>query len=157
MLLNAAYCWLQAQGMNAMRGPWSFASQEWGLVVEGFTPPPVIMAPYNPPYYNTQLTAFGLQKVKDLMVYYADAAEGYQVPERYLTLTDKIQKRYGVTVRPVNMKNLEADVVTIVDLANRSISDNWGFYPVTEAEGRAMAHDLKDIINPKAVVIAEGP
>jgi len=62
-----------------------------------------------------------------------------------------------VTVRPVNMKNLEADVVTIVSLANRSINDNWGFYPVTEAEGRAMAHDLKDIINPKAVVIAEGP
>jgi ribosomal protein S18 acetylase RimI-like enzyme len=157
MLLGAAREWLKSQGMQVMRGPWSFASQEWGLVVEGFTPSPVILAPYNPPYYNTQLTGFGLQKVKDLLVYEADASKGYQMPERYLTLTDKIQKRYGVHVRPVNMKNLEADVVTIVSLANRSISDNWGFYPVTEAEGRAMARDLKDIINPKAVVIAEDP
>lgn len=155
MLLGAARDWLLSQGMIAMRGPWSFASQEWGLVVEGFTPPPVILAPYNPPYYNDQLTAFGLAKAKDLMVYVADVRQGYQMPERYLTMCDKVQKRYGVRVRPVNMKNLEEDVVTIVKLANRSINDNWGFYPVTEAEGRAMARDLKDIVNPKAVLIAE--
>jgi ribosomal protein S18 acetylase RimI-like enzyme len=44
---------------------------------------------------------------------------------------------------------------TITRLANESISDNWGFYPVTEDEARAMARDLKQIINPKAVIIAE--
>jgi ribosomal protein S18 acetylase RimI-like enzyme len=155
LLLDAACTWLQSEGMKAMRGPWSFASQEWGLVLEGFTPPPVILAPYNPPYYNEQLTAYGMQKVKDLLVYYADAREGYQFPERFLTLTDKIQQRYQVSVRPVNMKELEKEVVTIVNLANRSIANNWGFYPVTEAEGRSMAHDMKDIINPAAVLIAE--
>ena len=154
-LLNAARDWLVSQGMSTMRGPWSFASQEWGLVVDGFTPDPVIMAPYNPPYYNDYLLKFGLHKAKDLMVYICDAREGYQIPERYLTLTDVVQRRYGVKVRPINMKNLEEDVITITDLANRSISDNWGFYPVTRAEARAMARDLKQIINPKAALIAE--
>ena len=154
-LLSAAREWLRKKGMTSMRGPWSFASQEWGLVVEGYEPSPVILAPYNPPYYNDLLTSFGLAKAKDLMVYIMDAKDGYQFPERYLTLTEKVQKRYGVTIRPVNMKNLEQDVVTIVNLANVSISDNWGFYPVTEEEGRAMARDLKQIINPKAVLIAE--
>lgn len=154
-LLDTAAEWLKAKGMKAMRGPWSFASQEWGLVVDGFTPAPVIMAPYNPPYYNDFLQKFGLQKVKDLKVYVGDAHDGYKIPERYLTLTDVVKRRYGVTVRPVNMKNLEADVVTITNLANVSISDNWGFYPVTEEEARVMAHDLKQIINPKAVLIAE--
>ncbi|MCX6055690.1 MAG: GNAT family N-acetyltransferase [Chloroflexi bacterium] len=101
------------------------------------------------------MVVFGLVKAEDLKVYYVDAKEGYQFPDRYLTLTDKIQKRYGVRVRPVNMRNLEQDVVTIVNLANASISDNWGFYPVTNEEGRAMAHDLKQIINPKAVLIVE--
>lgn len=154
-LLGAARDWLAEKGMKAMRGPWSFASQEWGLVVEGYTPDPVIMGPYNPPYYNDYLLKFGLQKAKDLMVYVIDAKDGYQIPERYLTLTDKVQKRYGIKVRPVNMKNLEADVVAIMDLANTSISDNWGFYPVTNAEARALAHDLKDVINPKGALIAE--
>ncbi len=156
-LLEAACAWLKSQGMEAMRGPWSFASQEWGLVVEGFTPPPVIMAPYNPPWYNDFLTNFGLSKAKDLLVYYMDAGEGYQIPERILLLTEKIQKRYGVTTRTIDMRRLESEVLTIVDLANRSIADNWGFYPVTPAEGRAMARDLKDIIHPRGILLAEGP
>jgi ribosomal protein S18 acetylase RimI-like enzyme len=155
MLLEAARNWLCEQNMTWMRGPWSFASQEWGLVVEGFTPPPVILAPYNPPYYNIFLESFGLKKVKDLIVYVIDAGQGYLLPERYLTLTDKIEKRFGVTVRPVKMNNLEEDVITIMSIANQSIADNWGFYPVTEKESRAMARDLKQIVNPKAVLIAE--
>ncbi len=154
-LLGAAEQWLKEKGMRSMRGPWSFASQEWGLVVEGYTPDPVILAPYNPPYYNDFLQKFGLSKAKDLKVYVCDIREGYQIPERYLTLTDVIQKRYGVTTRPANMKNFEADVMTIMDLANKSISDNWGFYPVTLEEAHALAHDLKQVINPKAAIIAE--
>lgn len=154
-LLSAAREWLRSKGMKTMRGPWSFASQEWGLVVEGFQPQPVILAPYNPPYYNGLLTHFGLEKAKDLMVYVIDASEGYQIPERILALTERIQARYGIHVRPVNLKQLEDDVITITDLANTSISDNWGFYPVTKDEARAMARDLKQIINPAAVLIAE--
>lgn len=154
-LLDAAREWLRAKGMTAMRGPWSFASQEWGLVVDGYEPEPVILAPYNPPYYNTLLTDFGLAKVKDLLVYVIDSRENYVVPERILQLTDKVRQRYRVSVRPVNMKRLEEDVLTITRLANESISDNWGFYPVTEEEARAMARDMKQIVNPAAILIAE--
>jgi ribosomal protein S18 acetylase RimI-like enzyme len=157
LLLAAARDWLRQKGMQTMRGPWSFASQEWGLVVDGFNPPPVILAPYNPPYYNNYLLNFGFHKAKDLLVYYLDRREGYTIPERILKLTDLVQKRYGVTTRTLNMKDLEHEVMTIVALANRTINDNWGFYPVTPAEGRAMAHDLKDIIHPQGVVIAEDP
>ena len=155
LLLDAARDWLKQRGMQILRGPWSFASQEWGLVVEGFTPPPVILAPHNPPYYNDQLAAFGLEKAMDLLVYEADVRKGYTFPERYLTLTDIIQKRYGVRVRPIDMKNLEQEVLIMLDMANQSISDNWGFYPVTEAESRAIARDLKAIVNPAVLLIAE--
>jgi len=155
MLFSTARDWLRSKGMTSMRGPWSFASQEWGLVVEGFTPSPVILAPYNPPYYNDLLNQFGFSKAKDLMVYVIDAREGYAIPPRILELTEKVAKRYNVHTRAVDMHNLEADVMTITRLANESISDNWGFYPVTDEEARTMAHDLKQIINPKAVIIAE--
>ena len=63
-----------------MRGPWSFVSQEWGMVVEGFTPSPVIMAPYNPPYYNDFMTEYGLEKVKDLLCWEISVKDGYQDP-----------------------------------------------------------------------------
>jgi ribosomal protein S18 acetylase RimI-like enzyme len=155
LLLAAAQDWLSARSMKAMRGPWSFASQEWGLVVDGFTPSPVIMAPYNPPAYNAYLTHFGLTKVKDLLVYYVDSKEGYKIPEKYLRLTTRIQERLKVTVRSVDMRNLENEVATFVRLANRSIANNWGFYPVTDDEGKAIARDMKPVINPKLVLFAE--
>jgi len=155
MLLDAAQAWLGARGMRVMRGPWSFASQEWGLVVEGFEPPPVIMAPYNPPRYNDHLEKFGLSKIKDLLVYYVDSKEGYKIPERYLRLTNRIQEKLKVTVRSMDMRNLEKEVATFVRLANRSIADNWGFYPVTEEEGKAIARDMKPVVDPKLLLFAE--
>jgi len=155
MLLDAARSWLLDQEMRAMRGPWSFASQEWGLEIEGGDRRPVIMAPHNPVYYADYFDRFGLGKAIDLIAYLADEGSGYTFPERYLTLTDRIQERYGVTVRAVDLNQLEREVMTIVDVSNRAISENWGYYPVTEDEARAMARDLKQIVNPEALLIAE--
>ena len=155
LLLETACGWLAGRGMTAMRGPWSFVSQEWGAVVEGYTSSPVVMSPYNPPFYNRQFLDFGLTAVKDLLVYYFDASEGYRIPERVMTLTDRVRERYGIRVRPIEMKSLEQEVQTIIDLSNRTLYDNWGYAPVTEAEVRAMARDLKPIIHPRGVVFAE--
>lgn len=155
LLLEAAREWLRRREMRTMRGPWSFASQEWGLEIEGGHLPPVVMAPHNPAYYPQQLEAFGLVKAKDLLAYYADAREGYTFPERFLTLTDKVQQRYGVRVRALDMHRIEEDVQLIVELSNLSIADNWGYYPVTAEEGKAMARDLRQIIHPKGVLFAE--
>ncbi len=155
MLLETAADWLRARSMKAIRGPWTFVSQEWGLVVEGFTPSPVIMAPYNPPYYDDHMTTFGLEKIKDLLCYYISASEGYQIPDRILTLTDAVAKRYGVRVRPVDMRCYDEEVQVFLDLSNRSIIDNWGYSPVTQDEAEAIARDLKQIIQPNGVLFAE--
>jgi GNAT superfamily N-acetyltransferase len=155
LLIDAARDWLRQRGMKAMRGPWSFVSQEWGAVVEGYQPAPVVMAPYNPPYYNEQFRAAGFEKVKDLMVYIIDAQDGYQIPSRILNLTDRVAERFGVRVRPIDLKNLEREVETIISLSNQSLEHNWGYAPVTAAEVRAMARDLKPIIHAKGVLFAE--
>lgn len=155
MLLDAAADWLSKQGMTSMRGPWSFVSQEWGLVLEGFVPPPTIMAPYNPPFYNNHLADYGLGKVKDLLCYYISCREGYRIPDRIMTLTDHVAERYGVTVRPINMKRYVDDVQNVIDISNLSLTDNWGYAPVTQAEADALARDLKQIIRPEGVHFAE--
>jgi len=157
MLFEAAATWLRKKGMTKMRGPWSFVSQEWGLVVEGFTPSPVVMAPYNPPYYIDHIRSFNLEKIKDLLVYYISAREDYVIPERILTLTDDVAKRYGVHVRQVDMKNYDKDVQKIIEMSNKSLADNWGYTSVTKEEAEAVARDLKPVIQPKGVIFAEDP
>jgi GNAT superfamily N-acetyltransferase len=155
LLLEAAEEWLKSKGMKTMRGPWTFVSQEWGLVIEGFDEPPVIMAPHNPRYYAEQMATFGLRKIKDLLCYCVDARQGYEIPERILKLTDRVADRYGVTVRSINMKHYDQEVEIILELSNATIIDNWGYSPVTDAEAEAMARDLKQIVQPKGVLIAE--
>jgi GNAT superfamily N-acetyltransferase len=155
LLLKTAADWLREKGMSSMRGPWSFVSQEWGLVVEGFDHPPVIMAPHNPTYYDGQMTSFGLEKVRDLLCYYISAREGYEIPERILTLTDRVAERYGVTVRQLDMHKYDQEAQMIMELSNISILENWGYSPVTEAEAQAVARDLKQIVQPAGVLFAE--
>lgn len=133
LLLEAARDRLLQREMQVMRGPWTFVSQEWGMVVEGFSPPPVVMAPYNPPFYNDYLTAFGLQKVKDLLCWVVAAADGYQIPARILHLTDVVASRYGIHIRALNMSRYEAEVKLIVELSSASIIANWDYSQVTEA------------------------
>jgi GNAT superfamily N-acetyltransferase len=155
LLLTAARDWLITSKMRIMRGPWTFVSQEWGMVVEGFSPPPVVMAPYNPPFYNDYLSAFGLRKVKDLLCWVVAAAEGYRVPDRVFHLTDAVAERYGIRVRQLDMHRFDQEVKLIEQLSNASIINNWGYSPVTEAEVRATARDLRPVIQPKAVLFAE--
>jgi GNAT superfamily N-acetyltransferase len=155
ILLETAALWLRNKGMKVMRGPWSFVSQEWGAVVEGFTPSPVIMGPYNPPFYIDHLTSYKLQKAMDLLVYYISVAEGYKIPDRILTLTDDVAKRYGVKVRKVNMKEYYKDVQKVVEMSNSSLDGNWGYTSVTKAEAKAVARDLKPVIQPDGVLFAE--
>jgi GNAT superfamily N-acetyltransferase len=155
LLLETACNWLKTEGMKSMRGPWSFVSQEWGLVIEGFEPSPVIMAPYNPGYYIDLFTKFGLEKAKDLVCFLISGAEGYRIPPRILSLTDEVTKRYNVHVREIDMNHYDREVQLIIDLSNRSIIENWGYSPVTEEEVKAMARDMKPILQKKAVLFAE--
>ena len=154
-LLDAAAEWLKGKGMKFMRGPWSFVSQEWGLVIEGFKPSPTVMAPYNPSYYINHICNYGFEKIKDLLVYYISAAEGYKIPERILTLTDDVINRYHIRTRQVSMKDFDNEVSRIIELSNISLADNWGYTQVTREEAEAIAADLKSIINPKGVIFAE--
>ena len=155
LLLDAAKAWLKQKNCTSMRGPWSFTSQEWGMVVEGFEPPPVIMAPYNPPYYHDFMTNYGLKKVKDLLCWSISFAEGYVIPPRIVQLTDSVAERYGIQIRELDMKQYDKEVRNLIELSNSSIIDNWGYSPVTEVEAQAMARDMKPIIQPKGVLFAE--
>lgn len=155
LLLDAAEGFLRQQGMAEMRGPINFTVTEWGLVTEGFEYPPVLMSPYNPAYYNTQMEALGMRKAKDLLAFYGDIGEGYAIPERFTRALERVAQRYRVTVRPVEMKHLKRDALIVVDIMNHSVAYNWGAYPVTEEEGRRLAKDLKQIIDPAFALIAE--
>jgi len=159
-LFEAAEGWLRARGMECIRGPFSFNTNDpSGLLVEGFDSPPALMMPYNPPYYGKLLEGLGFVKVKDLLAYEITIDEPFR--ERMKALIPRLEaigrraRRQGVTVRAVNLSDFDGEVRRLMEVYNEAWERNWGFVPLTEREFVAQAKELKRIVIPELLVIAE--
>lgn len=152
-LLTTAAEWCGARGMTVMRGPFSLSiNEESGLLVDGFDSPNYMMMPHGRPYYDRLLGECGFRKVVDL---FAWRFERDFLPEHAFELAEMAREHPGVTIRNVDMKNLERDVRIIIDIYNDAWADNWGFVPMTGAELDKMAADFKLIVDPEMCMIAE--
>jgi hypothetical protein len=152
-LLDRAAEWLKARGMKRMRGPFSLSiNEEMGCLVEGFDTPPMILMPHHRPYQGGLIEKAGLPKLKDA---YAWRYVVGDVPERARKAHDEIEALPEVKSRHVDMKNLDAEVRTIMDIFNDAWSDNWGFVPYTEAELAKLADDLRMIAVPDLTYITD--
>ncbi|MCS7227704.1 MAG: hypothetical protein NZ839_01915, partial [Endomicrobia bacterium] len=66
VLLSTVELWLKEKGMKKILGPTApSTNDEMGLLYEGYELPPVLMMPYNPPYYHDLLISYGFKKAKD--------------------------------------------------------------------------------------------
>ncbi len=152
-LLDAAASWLRSRGMKRMRGPISLGiNEELGCLVEGFDTPPMIMMHHHRPYQGPLVEKAGLVKLKD---FYAWRYVVGDVPPRVQKAHDEIEALPEVKTRHIDMKNLERDLRTVMDIFNDAWHDNWSYVPLTEAELLKMGEDLKLIAIPALSYIAE--
>lgn len=153
-LFDRAGAWLRERGVDAMRGPASpSVNDEYGLLIEGFDKPPAILMAYNPPYYQELIEGYGFRKARDLYAYYVHSDRVFS--DRLVRVSEALKKRDGLVFRPINMKKFAAEVAVIRELYNRGWEGNWGEVPMTEAEFDYVAADLKTIVDPNLVIIAE--
>jgi len=154
-LLDAARTYLRGRGMDAMRGPASpSVNDEYGLLVEGFDAPPAVMMPYNPPYYAALLEGCGLRKAKDLYAFRGAMQTTLDLPKMQRA-SEVFKKRSGLTYRSLAMKDFPAEIERIKGIYNRAWGENWGAVPMTDEEFDALAKDLRLIVRPELVVLAE--
>ncbi len=152
-LFERAERYLREKGMDRMRGPMNFSTnEECGFLIEGFHEPPMIMMTYNPPFYNDLSERYGLAKVKDLYAYIHEMRE--ELPEKVLRVADIVAKR-GITARHIDMKRFVDDMMIFKEVYHSAWEKNWGFVPMTDEELRYSAGRLKQIIVPELTAIAE--
>jgi len=154
LLLVAAEEELQAAGMNKVRGPMNFSTnEECGLLVKGFDSSPLIMMTYNPPWYADMLEGTGYEKLKDLYAYYLDSdVLDYS---RMSRIADLVRKRTDAVIRDISVKHIHSEVPIIMDIYNECWEDNWGFVPMTKQETDMMADELKMIMIPQLAPLVE--
>lgn len=151
-LFETAESWLAGTGVNLLRGPFSLSiNQTSGVLVDGFDTPPFVMMDHHPSWLGLAIEQQGFAPAQDLVAYLMNTAD--PLPER--------QRRFvtrdwpGLTVRSLDMRRFREEITTVTAIFNDAWRDNWGFIPLTEAEIDAMASELKPILDPELVKIAE--
>jgi hypothetical protein len=154
MLLEAAEAWLHQQDVQRVEGPYSLSiNDEVGLFVDGREGPPRLLMNYAPAAYAEALEAAGYEKAKDLLAYRVDVEA--RLPRAAEYLAQQAARSGRVTERAMNPRRFRAELDTVLDIFNDAWSDNWGFVPMTADEVAYMAANLKPLIRPELVRIAD--
>lgn len=155
-LFDTAVEWCKNEGLDAMLGPSNFSTNETvGMLIDAYDSPPVVMMTYNKAYYNNLVEDYGFTKALDLVAYQLQVDE---VPQRLLDAAVKIEERLnrnGFVIRKPEMKNFDKEVKKIHEVYNSAWEKNWGFVPMTDNEFFHLAKDLKSIVNPDFLYLAE--
>lgn len=152
--------WHKERGYTAFRGPVNFGENMnyWGLLVENYMEPPIYGMYYHPPYYKELIEKTGAVKLDDHWSYKRSFDE--PIPKRMIKITDRIASRPGISIRPIDMKNLERDAEYIRNIYNQA----WSNQDITEREEeftelskedvQQMVRQLRRIMIPESVLIA---
>jgi hypothetical protein len=141
--------------MTRVRGPIDLSTHNGCLfLVDRFDLPPMILMPYNPPYYPQFLEQDGWEKAQD--------AYSYNFPLD-TTLPEEFEKAYrialksGVKFRPIRTKGegFEADARSVYRLTTQMFAHNYSATPRTEEEFLEEAKSLQSLIDPDVFPVAE--
>lgn len=154
-LTGAAESWLRDRGLSTARGPISPSmNHESGLLVEGFDTPPAVMTPWNFPYYDGLLQQAGYRGVQDLVGYDIPADGRFAIPERVGRLAERTARTTGVVFRTLDVRTLEREARSVLDLYCDAWDGNWGFTPPAWDEFWHTAKDLKSVLLPEYSFVA---
>jgi len=152
-LFESAAKWLREQNVDAAIGPMNPSTNyTCGLLIDGFDTPPVVMMPYNMPYYAELVSNAGLQKEKDLWAWLLDTPE---TPSRLEKLAQYALKKGNFKIRKIDFSKLQDEVELLLSVYNSAWEKNWGFVPMTEDEFRHIAAGLKMAADKDILFIAE--
>jgi GNAT superfamily N-acetyltransferase len=144
-LLDAACEWAAARGMDRMRGPFNYSTNEdCGMLVKGFDSPPLIMMPYNPPWYPGLVEGAGFLGIRDLLAYWTDSdLNDYS---RLGRIAAAVRSREDVRLRTFRMGDYFDEVSTVMNIYNECWKENWGFVPTTGREFEHTGRELRSVL-----------
>jgi len=154
-LFAAAGNWLRALGRDEIKGPIDYSTNYLcGLLVDGFQHPPMLLTSHNPSYYARLIEGWGFEKVMDFFAWWF--AEPANAAARLRKLAGALKKRpEKVSLRQINLRDIAGEATSIRAIYNQAWSKNWGFVPFSEKEFAYMTKEMKPLLLPDLVWLAE--
>lgn len=153
-LFDGVAAWHRERGMTRLLGPANPSLNDpCGLLVEGFNWSPFVLMTYNPEYYVPLVEGAGFTKAMDLWAYIL--LTNAMVREKIDRVARAVAERGEVRLRMMDLKRIDAELAIVKEIYNDAWEKNWGFIPMTEAEIRFAAEEMKAILLPELAYIAE--
>jgi GNAT superfamily N-acetyltransferase len=139
-----------------MIGPFDFnTNHECGVLVEGHELLPQILENWHHPYYRGLFEAAGFVKAMDLYKWEIDPSDRGEMLPIIDELADRLEPEHGIRLRRMRRRNFESEIRAFMDIYNEAWSNNWGFVPLTDAELKHMAKELKPVLDEDFAAVAE--
>jgi GNAT superfamily N-acetyltransferase len=153
-LFEAAADWLRRRGRDEIMGPIDYSTNySCGLLIDGFQYPPMVLTSHNPPYYSALIEGWGLEKAMDLYAWWF--ANPTEAANRLRRLAAGLKQRQEIKLRHGNLRDIGGEGRKLRQIYNEAWQNNWGFVPFSEKEFEFMTHELKPILIPELVWLAE--
>jgi GNAT superfamily N-acetyltransferase len=157
-LFDSALGWLRDRGRRLAEGPMSFGVyDELGVLVSGFETDPYVLTGHNPPYYQSLFEAAGWEKSVDWHAF-RGKAETFRssLDPRYFAIGQRVLRRSGISVRPMDMKgHLDREARIVQDIFAEAWNRNWGHVPLTDHEFDRLKAGVKQFVVPELSFIVE--
>jgi len=155
-LLEVAADWLRHRGCDRMVGPCDFTTNDpCGVLIEGHERPALILSPWTHRYYPGLLEGAGLTKAMDLLMWELHITGRERVNPIVWKLARELEPRHGITVRGFRKRELDKEVARFLEVYHAAWERNWGFVPLTDAEVRAYARELRPVLDENWGFLAE--
>jgi len=158
-LFGAAEEWLKGEGMADMQGPFNFTLYDTpGVLMDDYDNIPAVELAYNPSYYPGLYEDYGFRKNIDWYAYKLTVEERF--PKLFYKIWEKVKKdlaahKDGLVIRELNLKKFDEEKSKIFTIFNEAWGENWGHYPMTEKQMAHTVKELREIVKPEFVLIAE--
>lgn len=152
--------WAKDRGLTSLKGPYSFSTNEYGFLVEGFDTMPAVMMTHNPPCYPAFAEQYGFSVEAEKLAYRLDLGLYDHQVENAPAILHRIADRAGKRqeknpIRKGREEKWLDEVRLIHPLYNKALSTLHDFTPIELVEFEAQAGALKAILDPDLVLIAE--
>lgn len=152
-LLQLSCTQLAAQNCTFVIGPMDGNTwRHYRLVVERSEQPPFFLEPDNPPAWPDHFTANGFDVLSN---YISTITNNLTNHHSRLNFVARRATDRGITFRPLNLNNLEADLHQIYRISTAAFRSNFLYTPLDEAEFVAMYRPLQPYLQPELILIAE--
>jgi len=150
MLFDVAKHWLIQKGMQAMDGPINFGERDrwWGLLVEGFQPPPYCLN-YNKPYYKELFENYGFKCFFNQICFGLDPRK--EVSKKILDRHAQIAKDPAFSSSYIKKNQLEKFAVDFTIVYNKAWAGHGGLKELKKEQVLSMFKKMKPVMDEKIV------